>query len=128
MAELQDSLDATAEKFDLLSRMKVDELLGPSFSKEIKGLTADILAENSKSIYNQKMDDYKNKVSIFSGSGNETLKTMLKEFNEAMGTNYTLDTNASRGYSNNRAFGFRDEQGRDIEYQAEYVAEQIAAY
>jgi hypothetical protein len=51
----------------------------------------------------------------------------MKAFNEATGKNLTMDSNAVRGTDANRSFAYRDSEGKEQVYTAEYMASTIAA-
>jgi len=124
---MSESLEVATGQLNLFSQMKIDEILGDAYSDAAKAYAAS--QQNSFNIdaQNKWMDRMTGSgINKFSGQSNETYQDILKALNDA-GYNLSADSNAVRGNDNNRSFGFRDAEGKEVEYSAEYVASLLAA-
>lgn len=128
LQNLADSTTAAQEKLEMVAGLAVDEKLGDKYSGEAKDVvTKQVAAEQQKLTeeWTSFMDDNFSKIS---DGSTEDRNKLVEAFNAAMGTNYTADSNFSRGTDGNRTFAFKNAVTGEIEtFTKEYIASTIAA-
>lgn len=125
---LAEATSAAEEKMSLISQLQVDSMLGDDYGDEEKIIAADKLEARTQEIYDEQLKQYTDGVNKFSEADNKQVAQMLKDYNEATGKNWVMDSkNAVRGTDGNRTFAFRDEEGELHELSKEQVAQTVAA-
>lgn len=125
---LADATSAAEEKMSLISQLQVDSMLGDDYGDEEKVIAAGKLEARTQEIYEEQLKQYTDGVNVFSEADNKQVAQMLKDYNEATGKNWVMDSkNAVRGTDGNRTFAFRDEEGELHELSKEQVAQTVAA-
>ncbi len=125
---LAEATSAAEEKMSLISQLQVDAILGDEYGDEEKIIAADKLEARTQEIYEEQLKKYTDGVNKFSEADNKQVAQMLKDYNEATGKNWVMDSkNAVRGTDGNRTFAFRDEEGELHELTKEQVAQTVAA-
>ena len=126
--KLAESSEFAADKLDLITRVKVDEILGDEYDSEEKDIAARSMSEDEERLYKEYLDKYTGAgINKVSGANNDIYQTILKDLRDA-GYDYDAQkSNAVRGNDKNRSFAFLDENGEEVIRTAEWVAETVAA-
>ena len=126
--KLAESSEFAAEKLDLITRVKVDDVLGDDYDSEIKDIAARDLSSEEERLRNEYLEKYTGwGINQASGSNNDIYQTILKDLRDA-GYDYDAQkNNAVRGNDKNRSFAFLDKNGDEVIRTAEWVAETVAA-
>lgn len=110
-----------------LMKSNVEAEIGNKKGATAKNLTSDLLVMEENKIAEEltkTLDDTFHQA--WDGSSTER-NNLIQQYNAAAGTNYTADSNFSRGTDNDRIFAFRDENNKLIELTKEEVVQTIAA-
>ena len=126
--KLAESSEFAAEKLDLITRVKVDDVLGDDYDSETKDIAARDLSSEEERLRNEYLEKYTGwGINQASGSNNDIYQAILKDLQDA-GYNYDAQkSNAVRGNDKNRSFAFLDKNGDEVIRTAEWVAETVAA-
>ena len=126
--KLAESSEFAADKLDLITRVKVDEILGDEYGSEEKDIAARSMSEDEERLYQEYLDKYTGAgINKASGANNDIYQAILKDLQDA-GYDYDAQkSNAVRGNDKNRSFAFLDENGEEVIRTAEWVAETVAA-
>lgn len=126
-----ESAESAAEKFNLISQMQVEQVLGPAESLYDQAVES-IVTSNTDALTQSLTQEWTDKltgdgINRFSGSTNDIYQETLRAL-QAAGYNYTSTTdNAVRGSSSNRELAFKNAEGEDEVLNAETWAAMIGA-
>ena len=126
--KLAESSEFAADKLDLITRVKVDEILGDKYDNEEKDIAARSMSEGEDRLYKDYLEKYTGQgINKVSGANNKIYQEILADL-QAAGYEYDAQkNNAVRGNDKNRSFAFLDENGEEVIRTAEWVAETVAA-
>lgn len=134
---LADGMQNAADKADLFAQMQVDEILGDSYSAEVKQITGEQLAANTED-WEQKYlgaltngalgsDEMSNEYGNIYQAQSKINDDLLAEYNALTGKNWASSGNGVQGTDTNRIFEFINEEGEIVQLRAEQVAAEMAA-
>lgn len=134
---LADSMQNAADKADLFAQMQVDEILGDSYSAEVKQITGEQLAANTEDWEQKYLGALTNGAMGSSEMSNEygniyqtqskINDDLLAEYNALTGKNWVSSGNGVQGTDTDRIFEFINEEGEIVKLRAEQVAAEMAA-
>lgn len=134
---LADGMQNAADKADLFAQMQVDEILGDSYSAEVKQITGEQLAVNTEDWEQKYLGALTNGAMGSSEMSNEygniyqaqskINDDLLAEYNALTGKNWVSSGNGVQGTDTNRIFEFINEEGEIVKLRAEQVAAEMAA-
>lgn len=134
---LADGMQNAADKADLFAQMQVDEILGDSYSAEVKQITGEQLAANTEDWEQKYLGALTNGAMGSSEMSNEygniyqaqskINDDLLAEYNALTGKNWVSSGNGVQGTDTNRIFEFINEEGEIVQLRAEQVAAEMAA-
>lgn len=129
--DMADSAVAAGEKFNLITQMQVEQVLGVAQTTLDRAVQA-VVTGQIDALTQELTDEWEDKltgggINKASGSGNSIYQETLRALRDA-GYDVSAQTdNAVRGTDNNRSLAFLNSQGQEVVYNAEQIAAMIAA-
>lgn len=129
--DMADSAVAAGEKFNLITQMQVEQVLGVAQTTLDKAVQSMVTGQID-ALTQELTDEWEDKltgsgINKASGSGNSIYQETLRALQDA-GYDVSAQTdNAVRGTDNNRSLAFLNSQGQEVIYNDEQIAAMIAA-
>lgn len=124
---MSESVEQAAGQLNLLSQIEIENLLGDAYSDAAKAYAGSQQSQYTIDAQNEWTAKMKGSgINKFSDQNNEIYQDILQGLQKA-GYNLSADSNAVRGTDSNRSFGFRDQEGKEVEFSADYIASILAA-
>lgn len=129
--DMADSAVAAGEKFNLITQMQVEQVLGVAQTTLDRAVQT-VVTGQIDALTQELTDEWEDKltgsgINKASGSGNSIYQETLRALRDA-GYDVSAQTdNAVRGTDTNRSLAFLNSQGQEVVYNAEQIAAMIAA-